>query len=256
MTHRYSRPLAIAYFVTLSFWLSAPLAIDANQAPMKLYEIPMRSMVKDKPKPNYPASAVAKNTSGVAVVMISVTSKGVVESAVVLQSPGPEFSDSVSAAVQKWVFSAVAPVGREPLPFRGKLTFYFDVENGTGRVREISDFKAGAAMLRPGAPVARSGTPNTGEAPSAAPITPAELAQLSKSAKVFLIDIRERDAFRRGARPNAINIPYDELAVRAVVEVPEKSVAVIDCTQEEESGCRVATRALQDAGRTGTRILK
>jgi len=151
MTHRYSRPLAIAYFVTLSFWLSAPLAIDANQAPMKLYEIPMRSMVKDKPKPNYPASAVAKNTSGVAVVMISVTSKGVVESAVVLQSPGPEFSDSVSAAVQKWVFSAVAPVGREPLPFRGKLTFYFDVENGTGRVREISDFKAGAAMLRPGA---------------------------------------------------------------------------------------------------------
>jgi 3-mercaptopyruvate sulfurtransferase SseA len=48
-----------------------------------------------------------------------------------------------------------------------------------------------------------------------------------------------RGAFKRGHWPGAVNIPFDELAVRAGPELPRDRRIVIDCTQEDIWLCRL-----------------
>jgi hypothetical protein len=63
------------------------------------------------------------------------------------------------------------------------------------------------------------------------------------AAKV-LLDVRERDRFHQGHRPSAINIPYDELLVRAPIELSRFSGIVIDCSYSPPPMCSMATQVL------------
>ena len=79
-------------------------------------------------------------------------------------------------------------------------------------------------------------------------ITDAELKKLTGAVAPLVLDIGEREAFRRGHRDGAINIPHDELDVRAPVELDPRKPHVIDCTQEERSRCRHALDTLRQKG--------
>lgn len=65
---------------------------------------------------------------------------------------------------------------------------------------------------------------------------------------VQLLDVRSRDRFRKGHRPGARNIPYDELDARAAIELERNRPLVIDCLQPGGAVCRSAAWSLVDAG--------
>ncbi len=59
-----------------------------------------------------------------------------------------------------------------------------------------------------------------------------ELSRQLASAQPILLDISERDAFRRGHLKGAVNIPFRELGVRAPIELSPARPVIIDCSQE------------------------
>ena len=63
-----------------------------------------------------------------------------------------------------------------------------------------------------------------------------------------VLDIGEREAFKREHRAGAINIPRDELPSRARMELDPKKSYVIDCTRDERSACLFAHDVLRSSG--------
>lgn len=68
------------------------------------------------------------------------------------------------------------------------------------------------------------------------------------SHRVQLLDVRPRDYFRDGHRPDAVNIPSTELAARAPIELDSSSPVIVDCLQSKAVACRSAAWTLVDAG--------
>jgi hypothetical protein len=71
-------------------------------------------------------------------------------------------------------------------------------------------------------------------------ITVAAFKKEAASTEHLVLDFGERDAFKRGHWPGAVNIPLDELAVRAGPELPRHRLIVVDCTREDMQLCRWA----------------
>lgn len=64
----------------------------------------------------------------------------------------------------------------------------------------------------------------------AIPLTAQQFAsRLRDGSPPFVVDTRERDAFDRSHIRGALNIPYDELSIRAPVEIPRGSKVVLFC---------------------------
>ena len=62
------------------------------------------------------------------------------------------------------------------------------------------------------------------------------------------LDVGEREAFKRGHWPGAVNIPADELQIRGGPELPRDGTIVIDCTQEQNFRCAAASSLLLEQG--------
>jgi len=62
----------------------------------------------------------------------------------------------------------------------------------------------------------------------------------------LLLDVRSREAFDAGHSAGATNIPYDEVDLRASVEIPFDRTVVIDCRRGRLSWCDVAAATLLD----------
>jgi rhodanese-related sulfurtransferase len=67
---------------------------------------------------------------------------------------------------------------------------------------------------------------------------------MSASSAVTILDVRERDDFKRQHRPGAVNIPENELSIRAYIEVDRQRPVVIDCTYTETRVCQNAANRL------------
>jgi rhodanese-related sulfurtransferase len=80
------------------------------------------------------------------------------------------------------------------------------------------------------------------------------MQKLAEAIRPVVLDIGERDAFRRDHTPGALNIPVDELPVRAGIELAGAKVA-IDCTRDEMWRCQAAGAMLGQQGLTQTLIL-
>jgi rhodanese-related sulfurtransferase len=66
-----------------------------------------------------------------------------------------------------------------------------------------------------------------------------------------VVDVREHGEFEQGHRSSAINIPFDELLVRAPIEIPPKAPVVIDCSRAATyaiPACRAAGMYFRSAG--------
>jgi len=125
------------------------------------------------------------------------------------------------------------------LEITGKLTFYFVIVQGAGRVLSPEEMRTFLKFGKPapGPPVQDIGEP--------------ALAAALKKPRTVLLDLSDREDFARSHRPGALNIPYNELASRARAEISLGSSVILDCTSTSLVLCRAAGRELQSYGFTG-----
>ena len=90
--------------------------------------------------PSFPRSSLRKMSQGVAVCQIEVNEIGKVKDVSIWESPDPLIARAVKRAVLNWKFKNPT-MGGKPVPIRGKLTFYFQIQNGKGVVRNAKPFE-------------------------------------------------------------------------------------------------------------------
>jgi TonB family protein len=244
--------------IALVLLVGPPSGIPQNSRLVGVSEWLIRGNAVDAPKPAYPTASIASGAEGVAVAAVAFSPEGQVISVVVLESPDESIGTAMREALLRWRFSPVWFPGQDGAWVagggRGRLTFYFDILDGAGRVRGADEMPgarvpprrrdAGDPFQPPAAPPppppsARppGGVSASAGAPTAssrhndtAPIVhAAELAEMLKTSKPFFLDARDRSAFRLGHRDGAINIPVEELVVRGPIELPSDRPIVIDC---------------------------
>ena len=240
------------------------LAVVFTQAPVATTsEIGLRSMVLTPVLPSYPAGSVQAGASGVAVAEIVATATGGVQSVEILEAPDAAIGQAVRAALNQWTFPASS------FAKQAKITFYFTIEKGRGRVLHPQDMPGGPAIERrvPANYSPQNPPPVVKPAPQAAPlrtleeanttsISVQELQQLTGAIRPTIVDVGNRASFKRGHLDGAINIPYDELDVRSRIELRGRGRIVIDCTQEQTFHCLFADHVLKDAGFKDVAILR
>jgi rhodanese-related sulfurtransferase len=242
------------------------LAMVAAQAPAaKTAEMSLRRAAVTSVTPEYPASSVKAGVSGIAVADLIAAATGIVQSIEVLEAPDQAIADAVRAALNQWKFPAA------PFPMQAKMTFYFRIEQGKGRVLNPQDMPGGPVFQpRPAAPTyTPENPPPLVKPPAPQPaktvelrdenttaITFEELQKVTGASRPTILDVGDRASFKRGHLDGAINIPYDELLVRAGIELRGRHRIVIDCTQEQNFHCLVADHVLKDAGIKDVRILR
>ena len=233
-------------------------------------ELGLRRAATSAPKPVFPEGALRRKISGVAVVAVRTAPDGQVNSVTVLESPDAEIGEAVRTAVEKWRFAPAQVTGRsEVLGRRGKLTFYFRIRNGTGVVLAPEELPDGERPPVPTPRPAPSSPPPAGPppappavrsmqagSPGAAPeIGEAEFKRMLGAApKPLVLDPREREEFARDHRPGAINLPYDEIEMRARAELPRDRDIIIDCALGIAFPCQVAGARLLSLGFTRVKV--
>jgi hypothetical protein len=117
----------------------------------------LRSFATFQVAPLFPQSALTLHQLGVAVARVDVESSGSIKSVTIIQSPGPEVSESILLAIRSWKF--VKGTGGDGLPaaYSGKLTYYFALHKGHPIVYSATDsFYVGPQHASFGEPVLRA----------------------------------------------------------------------------------------------------
>lgn len=118
------------------------LAVVVPQAQTLTFpETSLRRLAVTPVAPEYPASSVKAGASGIAVADVIAAQTGVVQSVEILEAPDQAIADAVRAALTRWKF----PAGS--FPIQGKLTFYFRVEKGKGRVFDPQEMPGGPRIV-------------------------------------------------------------------------------------------------------------
>jgi hypothetical protein len=243
--------------------LSAGLSgagLSGQTSTVGMAESSIRRIATSKPMPVYPAESLAAKRTGVAVAAIASAPDGRVTRIIVLEAPDEATGAAVQDALSKWVIPPATVAGRpQPYGVQGKVTFYFRIESGRGRVSNPEDLPGGPKPEPPGGPPKTPpGTRRGGEpgAPRPAPmvmnhapaadieIGDAELKTLLATERPTFLDVRERNEFTIGHRDGAINIPYDELAARSFIEIDRAKPLVIDCSRTDTAICHLAAHTL------------
>lgn len=93
----------------------------------------LRKLAISFPMPEYPRKSKQNRATGVSVTKFFVDESGNVESIEVLQAPDRYIEASLVAAINKWKFQPYSSDGQTKR-ILGKLTFYFALDRGRGRV--------------------------------------------------------------------------------------------------------------------------
>jgi rhodanese-related sulfurtransferase len=251
----------ISAVAVLSF-MSPLLVAQGQPKRISAGEFTIRRVATKKPLPAYPPDSVAKKHAGVAVAAIRSDASGRVIEARILEAPDEAIGAAVRDALLTWVVPPMMVGGRqEPHELTGKVTFYFRIVEGRGRVANPEDLPGGPKPEPAGGPPssppgARPGGPPPGMiagGPSSAPDLEIDESQfkqlLAATPPPTVLDVRERADFQRAAREGAINIPVDEVAVRAWIEIDRTRPVIIDCSRTETAHCQSAARTLSSGPR-------
>ena len=221
--------------------------------PLSLQESRLRQLATTPVMPEYPPASVVRGAEGVAVAHVSTGIDDRVDHVDVLQSPDVDTADAVRAALTRWV----VPIAPEPgstvrRAVQGLVTFYFQIRNGKGVVLSPDQMPGNENVFTPPArPAARASGPPVATQPDLTGIDEIDqhtLRRLLEREAAVLLDVRGRHPFAASARPRAVNIPLEELPVRAGAELPRAGTIVIDCSQEQTFRCRAASQFLRQRG--------
>jgi hypothetical protein len=256
----FERMIAIAIVLAAGSTAGVARQEPVAQRLVRVSEWSMRRSAVESPVPDYPPASLEAGVTGVAVAAVAFSADGPMTTVVILESPDEHTGAALREALLRWRFTPVWYPGPEgawvAAGGRGKLTFYFEVVGGMGRVRGADEMPGarvpprspylGAGPPSAPPPPPPSGPPSSGAAPPAASgvrgagaavIDDAGLAVLLAAEKAVMLDPRDRAAFRLDGRAGAVNIPLDELDVRGPIELPSDRPVVIDC-REQEWRCR------------------
>jgi rhodanese-related sulfurtransferase len=236
-----------------------PLAPDA----VWMAEGSLRTTASHQTRPIYPPSLLPRRTQGVVVAVVLFDLDGRFERLRILESPDAAMSEAVETALHDWTAAPVQVVGEARRSRRqDKLTFYFRVANGRGQVLNPDEMNGNADVFAPYQQQNRSTRATSRPTPaidantiSIPEIDEDQLRQMPPAARPLLLDVRNRDDFARDHRPGAINVPTDEVYVRARAELDVSKAVVVDCSQGEPSWCRMGARRLLERGFTQVTIL-
>ena len=245
------------YVLVVTFTVVLPTCVEAAhlQGEVNPGEWGLRNAATTAPKPEYPAASLTTQVAGVVVASVRFDLDGKLSTLEILESPDPHTAAAVRDALARWIVPPTQILGRETKsPIRGKLTFYFQVRDGKGVVLDPDEIPGGPARPKPRP--AQSAPPQgpapappavrTGGHATAKTITVEEFKK--RSGKAIVLDVGEREAFKRGHWPGAVNIPADELQIRGGPELRRDGTIVIDCTQEQNFRCAAASSFLADQG--------
>ena len=129
--------MRLAATSVLCLVLSAACAYDWEQAG-QYGEPGMWSVVKTFELPAYPAASLTKSSQGVTVSEVRVDEKGAVVDVIVLEAPDDAIKQSVRNTLRRWRFEPTVVEGK-PIRVRGKITVYFSIKDGVGRVQKAED---------------------------------------------------------------------------------------------------------------------
>lgn len=120
--------LACAVFFCSSIELQA-------QVPKKVtaHEITLRKKATKLVVPKYPQKAIKRAATGPAIAEILISEEGNVLDVKILESPHESISVSMTDALKQWKFSPFTIKG-QPQRVTGKITYYFTIQNRTGKV--------------------------------------------------------------------------------------------------------------------------
>lgn len=80
-------------------------------------------------------------------------------------------------------------------------------------------------------------------------LTETDVESLAKTNPLMIVNIGEREGFdRRLYKVNVINIPLDELRLRAGEELDRRAINVVDCTDLPDVFCEIAIKNLAGEG--------
>ena len=119
-----------------------PKEPEQNEPAIRVGEDGMRKSASKTVMPSYPEEALKKRQQGVAVAELQYDAKGDVVSTSVLEAPSKSIGDAVVSALKQWKFVPSKKQDGTPVSVRGKLTFYFEIDNeGNGRVQNPKQYR-------------------------------------------------------------------------------------------------------------------
>jgi hypothetical protein len=207
----------------------------------------IRKIASNTVKPIYPAEAVRRGIEGVVVARIRAGRDSRMERVDILQTPDPLLATAVTQALMQW---RIGSTGRS-MALEGKVTFYFRLERGHGRVLNPEEMPGNAHVWdawKPAIGAPRGAPTVVRQAGVASEIGETELQQRLAAGNAMLIDVRNRQDFAREHDPRATNLPGDEIIVRALVELPIAKTIVVDGSRGLPGWARQCVKDLHDVG--------
>jgi TonB family protein len=119
-----------------------PKDLEQNEQPIRVGEDGMRKSASKTVMPSYPEEAIKKRQQGVAVVELVYDANGDVIKTYVLEAPSKSIGDAVVISLKQWKFVPSKKQDGTPVSVRGKLTFYFEIDNkSNGRVQNPKQYR-------------------------------------------------------------------------------------------------------------------
>jgi predicted permease len=207
----------------------------------------IRNAASNSVKPIYPTEAVRRGIEGVVVARIRAGRDSHMERVDILQTSDPLLAAAATQALMQWRFGST----RREMALEGKVTFYFRIERGRGRVLNPEEMPGNSHVWdarRPANGVPRGAPAVVRQAGAAVDIGEAELQQRLAAGSAMLIDVRNRQDFAREHDPRATNLPGDEIVARALVELPVTKTIVIEGSRGLPGWARQCVKDLRDLG--------
>ena len=130
----------IAGLLTLFFCAGAqPVRGLQTLKSVTVHETYLRKRATRAITPGFPEQAKRRGAQGVVVAQINVNEQGEVAQVMVLEAPDPLIKEAVIKAIEQWRFNPPTISGKS-VRIRGKLTFYYVIERGKGRVDNPRQF--------------------------------------------------------------------------------------------------------------------
>lgn len=98
-----------------------------------VHESTLRKYATKVVMPSYPENARKRGAQGVVVAQVDVNEQGDVTKVEILEAPDPSIGEVVSDSIKRWKFKTPTIKGKA-VRIKGKLTFYYKLENKVGRV--------------------------------------------------------------------------------------------------------------------------
>ena len=113
-----------------------------NEQAIRVGEDGIRKSASKTIMPSYPDEALKKREQGVAVVEVQYDAKGDVVNTTILEAPSKSIGDAVVKAIQQWKFVPSKKQDGASVSVRGKLTFYFEIDqDGKGVVQNPKRYR-------------------------------------------------------------------------------------------------------------------